>query len=203
MSKKDKKKKGGKPPSKRDEERRRPFSRDECLSGMASVVATLSCFAGFLTESGTCAEAAARLQAQLQADTAARKVARAAANLRRAEELRKRRAERHSEGDIDLEDSDVELPDDTAAEQDADADDWDAGTHLLGCVSLSKMVTDYVDEQQSKGAGCNKWAVAIMNAVTRKGAKQARQVFFTQVRAPPPRARRGGSHRVQDVCQTL
>lgn len=124
------------------------------------VVAVIACFADSLTAGGTCTEEAAALVQEL-ADEAAF----------RAEQRQKRAAERHAAKEQraaarvsgalaaaeDMEDSDAESDDDEAAER-----------AMLNCQSLSKLVTDYIDENQGEGGMTGTLADALAGLTSRR-----------------------------------
>ena len=116
------------------------------------VVAAVVAFAEYLCADGTAVEAAERLRRAAADGAVARRAAAAAAREERRAEKAERRAARER-GELDAGDGASDLEDDSEDEGNLVQEVEDAEASMLGCLSLSKLMKDYVEQHEATPQG--------------------------------------------------
>lgn len=155
-------------------------SPTEIQTEQTQVVAAITAFAQFLCADGTAAEAAERLRKQAADSAAARRAAEAAARQQRRNEKAERRAAR-ARGELAAGDGASDLEDDSASEDEGALaqEIEDAEASMLACLSLSKLMKDFVDAHETQPQGRALHTLA----TNTYGAFSSDEWMQTQVRA--------------------
>lgn len=153
-------------------------SASEVQTEQSQVVAAVVAFAQFLCADGTAIEAAERLRVAAADGAAARRAAEAAAREQRRAEKAERRAARER-GELDAGDGASDLEDDSADEGGLVREVEDAEANMLGCLSLSKLMKDYVEEYEHDPQG-HALRALVSNSYN---AYESEEWMQTQVRA--------------------
>jgi hypothetical protein len=145
------------------------------MASMAQVVSLIVCFGEHLSSAGTCNEDAVKLVKEKREEKRKQQEARE----ERARQRHVKKAQRSAQlrlgelpGAEDMEDSDAEVEEEDGA-----------AARLLSCVSLSKLVVDFVAERKDEAGISSTLAKALNSLITGKTENEATDAWgATQVR---------------------